>query len=150
MAEQYRRRSDDRLEDKIDGLVGMLTHHAGEEEKDLRDIKEKLSSFFHELDAHTHIYHHQYVAKEIVEEEKAATRWEKIKTGLIEKAMMFILGSIATYLIGLIWLDFGDRLRKTEKTTTPAKYEIHWPSIAPPTQHVLYTPSKVAMNESNN
>lgn len=105
-----RRKADVDMHSKIDAMIGMLTLHMTKEEIDIGELKEKIDNYFHELDAHTHLFHHNKVAAYITKKERNTTRWEKITTGMMEKALTFVLGGIAMYIVALIWLDFGNKI----------------------------------------
>lgn len=120
---QERRRGNDVLEEKIqdqtdtlNALVSMLTLHMTGEEKQIDEIKKTLESFFRDLDAHTHLYHHSVVAENIQDDQKSNAFWGKVKEGVTEKLIIFIMGAVMSYLGAVLWMDFADRVNKTEPT----------------------------------
>lgn len=114
MTDQVERRKTDanitEVKDVLTSLVGMLTHHMSAEEVQIKEIKDKIDTYFHELDAHTHIFHHNKVAENIKEDEEGHAFWSKVKSSVAEKAIIFVSGIVAMYLVSLIWLDFGNKI----------------------------------------
>lgn len=134
MSEPLERRKADRrntisgtVEDKIDALIGMFTVHMTKEELDIQELKHKIDEYFHELDARTHIFHHNKVAENIKDNEDSHNFWYKIKSSVTEKVILFVLGGIATYIAALIWLDFGTRMNNLPPRPIP-------PAITVPAQ----------------
>lgn len=98
------------IKDILHGLTGMLTIHMTKEEVDIADLGKRMDTYFHDLDAHTHVFHHNKVAEVIKEDEETHQFWHKLKSNAAEKAMIFVAGIVAMYLVSLIWLDFGNKL----------------------------------------
>lgn len=116
--EQQERRKNDRREagdpdNKLDAIIGMLTMHMTGTERDLQSLRKAVDEYFRDLDAHTHIYHHETIAIDINEKKESKDTWKKIKTSVAEKLIIFVLGALMSYVGALMWIDFADKINKT-------------------------------------
>jgi len=140
MAEPIERRKADRraatsgsddIGDKLEALVGLLTVHMTGEEKDIAEIKKMIGEYFDKIEAHTHVYHHEFLEDEITDKKERDGEWKKIKTGLKEKAIIFIFGALMSWIGGVMWIDFADRVKSTPDkpaVTQPAKQDPNAPN----------------------
>lgn len=116
-----RRHDAGEIKDILHGLVGMLTIHMTKEEGDIADLGKRMDTYFHDLDAHTHIFHHSKVAKHIKEEDESHQFWSKVKGSVVEKGIIFVSGVVAMYIISLVWLDFGNKLAALPNPPQPSQ-----------------------------
>lgn len=98
------------IKNMLTSLTGMITIHMTKSETDVAALGKRIDEYFHELDAHTHIFHHNKVAEVIKDDEETHQFWRKLKSNAAEKALIFVAGLVAMYLVSLIWLDFGNKL----------------------------------------
>ena len=92
-----RRRNADRVEEKLDQVIDMLSVHITGEEHMIFEIKEDIRRYFGELDAHIHKHHHAYLEEEIEDKKQSEQWWNKLKQGVAEKIILLIIGALASY-----------------------------------------------------
>lgn len=96
--QEERRRSHQHLVQLIEGLVETLHKHMNEEEADIKRMHEAIDRFFNELDAHTHLHHHDYVSNKIEQEEESNKWWSDLK----KDVMKYVL--VALFTASLSWV----------------------------------------------
>lgn len=113
-----RRLNNKELHDKIDALIGIMTMHVHTQETSITELRNMVDEYFERIEAHEHVYHHEYLGEEIQEKKDASAEWKKMKYSLKEKAIIFLFGAVMSYLGGVVWFDLADRLNKQD--TKPA------------------------------
>lgn len=101
------------VENKVDELIGLMKTHFSNETERLSQIEGKMEKYFGELDAHIHKYHHEFLGDEIELRKENHEWWKKIRGGITEKLIVFVLGAFMSYLGAVMWIDFADKINKT-------------------------------------
>lgn len=112
MEEKLPKRDDNEIHNKLDALIGMLTIHVSSTAEDIKKLQDAINDYFKELDAKTHVHHHEYVEQEITDEDTSKKWWDGVKKGLVEKAILFVVGVAALYLSQTIWEDFRGHVQQ--------------------------------------
>lgn len=87
------------IKDILGSLTAMLTLHMTKEETDIAELKDQMKDFFDDILPKTHIKHHEYVGKEIADEEKTNDFWWGVRKTLAEKLIIFAFGVLSAYFI---------------------------------------------------